>query len=105
MIGLEQQPDKKIRLSKGIENTILQIFKVIAPIVTGALEGRIYIEYTEYGFNIVSDIYYMPYTEERWLSAKWRGRENPNEGWFREANEQAMRFLSNLIGKELKRES
>ncbi len=25
---------------------------------------------------------YMPYTNEPWVSPKWRGKKNPNEFWF-----------------------
>lgn len=25
---------------------------------------------------------YMPYTNEPWISPKWKGHKNPNEGWF-----------------------
>lgn len=25
---------------------------------------------------------YMPYTNEPWISPKWHGKKNPNEGWF-----------------------
>ena len=36
---------------------------------------------------------------------RWRGRANPNEGWFKEAMEISIQFLSRLYGKEFKRES
>lgn len=29
--------------------------------------------------------YYMPYTNERWISEKWRGAKNPNEDWWDKA--------------------
>lgn len=25
---------------------------------------------------------YMPYTNEPWISPKWNGKKNPNEGWW-----------------------
>ena len=28
---------------------------------------------------------YMPYTNEQWISPKWNGKQNPNEGWFEKA--------------------
>lgn len=27
---------------------------------------------------------YMPYTNEVWLSPRWKGRSNPNERWWQE---------------------
>ena len=29
--------------------------------------------------------YYMPYTNERWISPRWKGKANPNEHWWDEA--------------------
>lgn len=29
--------------------------------------------------------YYMPYTNERWISPRWHGRKNPNEQWWQNA--------------------
>lgn len=87
-----------------LENAVFQIFKSQAPTRTGTLKGQIRIERTDNGFNIVSDIYYMPYTEEAWVSPRWRGRANPNEGWFKEAFEMSMRFISSVYGKEFIRE-
>lgn len=26
--------------------------------------------------------YYMPYTNERWISPRWKGKKNPNEDWW-----------------------
>ena len=87
-----------------LENAILQIFKSQSPVRTGTLKGQIREERVDNGFNIVSDIYYMPYTEEQWVSPRWRGRANPNEGWFKEAFEMALRFISSVYGKEFIRE-
>jgi hypothetical protein len=101
-----QKKDKEeITLDKGVENALLQIFQATAPTRTGTLKGKIRLEYMDGGIRIISDIYYMPYTEEKWISPRWRGRANPNEGWFKEAMEISMQFLSRLYGKEFKRES
>lgn len=35
---------------------------------------------------------YMPYTNEPWISPYWRGKKNPNEGWWQ-------RFAEELIGR------
>ena len=40
---------------------------------------------------------YVYYTNERWLSPKWKGHKNPNEGWvLKGANKVAL-----LISKEI----
>lgn len=28
---------------------------------------------------------YMPFTNEPWVSPKWKGRVNPNQGWWNKA--------------------
>ena len=36
---------------------------------------------------------YMPYTEYPWISPKWNGKKNPNEGWFKQAAHNIYRML------------
>ena len=93
-----------IKLKEGIEQAVLHIYRATSPHATGALKNKIRVEMTEQGFNIVSDIYYMPYTTEKWISQQWNGRTNPNERWWDNSTEMAMRFLSTVFGKEFKRE-
>ena len=100
----ELKKNERITLKGGIENAIFQIFKSQAPTRTGVLKGQIKVNQVEGGFQIISDIYYMPYTTEKWISPRWRGRENPNERWWDEAYEIAIRFLTSVYGKEFKRE-
>lgn len=40
---------------------------------------------------------YMPYTTRPWVSPKWHGKKNPNEGWWQAACE----LLIDLIAQEL----
>lgn len=43
---------------------------------------------------------YVPYTNEPWLSAKWNGKQNPNEGWWDNfANEFIRRLALRLKGE------
>lgn len=37
---------------------------------------------------------YMPYTNEPWLSPKWHGKQNPNEGWWQRFVEEFTRRLA-----------
>jgi hypothetical protein len=87
---------------KELENAVLQIFKNQAPVNTGTLKGQVRVEKTNIGFNIVSDIYYMKYTEEKWTyNKRWKKVGiNPNEGWFQEAFNISLRFLATVYGKE-----
>lgn len=90
-----------------LERACLQIFKNNAPVRTGVLKGQIRIEKTSKGFDIISDIYYMEYTEEKWeYNSRWGYTGiNPNEGWFRTSFEQCMRLIGNVKGVEFIRES
>ncbi len=43
---------------------------------------------------------YAPYTEFPWISPKWRGKTNPNEGWWeRFCGELARRIAAKTGGK------
>jgi len=45
---------------------------------------------------------YVPYTNEPWISDKWHGKKNPNEGWWdRFAEEFTNRLTGKLGGKIL----
>ena len=41
---------------------------------------------------------YMPYTNEPWISPKWNGKKNPNEGWW----QGTLPMVCNIIAQELK---
>ena len=45
---------------------------------------------------------YMPYTNEPWVSPKWHGKKNPNEGWWQEAVEYVASVIAQEINGELK---
>lgn len=43
---------------------------------------------------------YMPYTNEPWISAKWHGKQNPNEDWW----DEAVRFISGYLAEKVNAE-
>ena len=45
---------------------------------------------------------YMPYTTEPWLSPKWHGKKNPNEGWWQTAVDTVAKQVAKRIKGELK---
>lgn len=60
-------------------------------------------------FNGVFHIYmdldeapYTPYTNEPWLSEKWHGKQNPNEGWWNEWCETFMQRLAVKLKGDLR---
>lgn len=46
---------------------------------------------------------YMPYTNEPWLSPKWNGKKNPNEGWFDDAAQQVADFIAKELDGEIEK--
>ena len=46
---------------------------------------------------------YMPYTTRPWLSPRWHGKKNPNEGWWQAAGELIAEFIAKEVGAELQR--
>ena len=47
---------------------------------------------------------YVVYTNEPWISPKWRGKENPNEKWFERAVEMVAQELTAMLGGTLSTE-
>lgn len=45
---------------------------------------------------------YMPYTNEPWVADRWKGKPNPNEGWFDRAADGIAQLLNDLAGGKLK---
>lgn len=64
-----------------------------APYRKGDLSRSIKLIATDLGYQISVNIDYMKYTEEAWISPQWKGRANPNEGWFAEVAELVFRLI------------
>ena len=82
-------------LQRAVEDAHLLVQQV-APVRTGQLQRSIKLVATAEGYSIIVDTGeapHMPYTEEKWLHERWKGRANPNEGWFREVTELVFRLL------------
>lgn len=47
---------------------------------------------------------YVPYTNEKWISPKWRGKKNPNENWWNEAIEKVILLIAADLGGSFKKE-
>lgn len=85
---------------KEFENTLYQVMeeayylvKGSAPYRKGDLERSIKLLATDTGYEIIVTAPHMVFTEEKWTSPKWKGRANPNEGWFQEVTELVFRLL------------
>lgn len=45
---------------------------------------------------------YVPYTNEPWLSDKWHGKKNPNEGWWQRFVDEFTNRLATRLKGEIK---
>lgn len=45
---------------------------------------------------------YFPYTEYPWISPRWNGKSNPNEGWVERFQEEFARRLAQRLGGKIK---
>lgn len=89
-----------------LERACLSVFKQKCPYRKGALQGQIRVVKTSKGFEIISDLYYMEYTEEKWeYNSRWgKTLINQNEGWFKESFETCLRLVGTAKGVTFKRE-
>lgn len=93
----------KQRIINATVSVVKQLRKELVPYDTGnmALNALRY-EITDdmIDIHVNEDIApYMPYTNEPWISDKWHGKKNPNEGWWqRFAEEFAKRLATKLKG-------
>lgn len=65
------------------------------PVRSGDLKNSFKITNTGKQIEISTDIYYMPYTNEKWISPRWKGAINPNEKWF----EESLEFMAQMIAR------
>lgn len=90
-------------------NTFADLFRRLAPRDTGNLAfNSIKVIFTSDSRAVVyvdeKIAPYMPFTDRPWLSPKWKGKKNPNEGWFERAVEEALRGTnSQMKGKVIKK--
>ena len=89
--------DLKIKLDI-LMNQALIIVQSMSPYRSGDLSRSFKLNLIDGGFEISTDMSYMPYTNEKWISPQWRGRENPNEGWFQETTEYVVRYITVNLG-------
>ena len=59
--------------------------------------------YTISGENLRGIAPYMPFTNEPWISPKWNGRRNPNQGWWQKACAIAMTNLQMRLNGTLEK--
>ena len=86
--------------------SLVPILKSKSPIDTGNLRynGIRYEFKNESVFEIYVDEAIAPYifyTNEPWISPKWHGKKNPNEGWWQKSADSLARQVAQMLGGEL----
>jgi len=86
-----------------IKARILPVFKDFnVPVRDGAKGGGLKNSFqyvaTSNGFELLTSMYYMPYTNEVWISPRWRGRDNPNYQWFERGHEYLAQYMARHLG-------
>lgn len=86
----------------------LEIFyavRTLCPVDTGNMKFnamRFRIENDKFIIEIDEIIApYVFYTIEKWISPRWNGRKNPNEGWFERGIEFALSEIANKYGARI----
>lgn len=44
---------------------------------------------------------YAPFTNEPWVSPRWNGKKNPNEGWWDKFVDFIVNYIQNALGGEV----
>ena len=83
-----------------------QVFRHLVPYDTGnmALQATKVEKVSENEVKIFVDSAvapYVVYTNEPWISPRWRGKENPNEKWFERATEKTAQAICSILGGEI----
>ena len=81
----------------------LNIVKAVSPVRSGGKGGGLRDSFNyrmnEGSVELFTNKHYMPYTEEKWISPRWNGRQNPNQDWFKgDAYPLVVRYLALGLG-------
>ena len=100
-------PIKQAQFNKAMFRA-LKAVRARAPIKTGnlRLNATNYVRLGRLEAKIKIDGIIAPYavfTNEKWVSPKWGGKQNPNEGWVNDAFEQAIQIIAETLGGELRK--
>lgn len=94
--------DKDISiLARLIKDTLVELAPNKRRKSTNALRNSIHIE----GNNIIVGggiVDYAVYTNEKWISPRWNGKQNPNEAWVEVAVRQVILVFATRYGYTVK---
>lgn len=87
-------------------NDVGHTVRKYSPVRTGNLRQAVTLQYLENAAVIYVNLDkapYMPYTNEPWVSPKWRGKQNPNQYWFDNAVDHIIEEIAGRYGGKIER--
>lgn len=76
----------------------LMIVQSSTPYRSGTLARAWKVRMLSNGFEIYNNTEYLPYVNEKWVSPRWRGRANYNEGFVQKITGQVAEFVASQVG-------
>lgn len=76
----------------------LMLVRSNTPYRSGTLSRNWQLRMMPNGFEIVNSTSYLPYVNEKWVSPRWRGRDNYNEGFVKNATDLVAEFVASQLG-------
>jgi len=68
------------------------------PYRSGYMASQWKYRFVENGIEFYNETDYLVYTNEKWISPRWRGRKNPNEKWMEETTKLVAEFIARELG-------
>ena len=90
-----------VRFEQAVFMAFWKVFNAAPKDTWNLAVNALKLEKTAKGYRIYVDpaiAPYMVYTEEPWISPYWRGKKNPNEGWFRDVAKAVAEEIARIFG-------
>lgn len=84
---------------------LMMQLKLFAPFEWGNLMNSIQIrEITPYQYEVLIGgelVNYAPATNEEWVSPRWKGKQNPNQGWIEKCIESSLPVMKQIMAGDI----
>lgn len=80
---------------------VLLLLKEQAPYRSGELVASITMNKTPTGYELRIAAPHTVFTNEPWISPRWKGRENPNEAWIQHTHRLIAEFIARELGGKI----
>jgi hypothetical protein len=87
---------------------LCNFLKLVAPKASTDLSQNIRVLDNKKGSHVIGiggePTPYAVYTNEKWVSEKWNGKQNPNEGWIQAGIQTAMPMIQEIMSGAISEE-